>query len=302
MELAQIPNFIEAMDESWNLDGQFVRGMSGFASTLKAADPSKVQFSEFWESFEDFVSNNDVLRASVFEEAEQRKDQIEREAHLAAEEHRLREQALTAAMQQRKSLEEQFDTLSADVYINPELSQIVSKGAVISNAEVEGGLPLQGEHILLISQLMQLWGPIHDASPPQDAWNPEAMDAWQRWLTEHGPRGANPDVVDSASLKALMDRDAFQAQLTRAQDAAGALVDGEETSLRHTVQVKRVTENEHDEVLVEAVDEDSGELLQLSIPQSQVQEVRRRLEEGGQPVLAKVDPVGQRVTDLLPLK
>eukprot|EP00931_Biecheleriopsis_adriatica_P007099 TRINITY_DN108413_c0_g1_i1.p1 TRINITY_DN108413_c0_g1~~TRINITY_DN108413_c0_g1_i1.p1 ORF type:complete len:461 (+),score=103.48 TRINITY_DN108413_c0_g1_i1:51-1433(+) len=302
MELKQIPKFIEAMDETWHLHGQFTRSMSGFSSTMKQFDPHSITFEDFWAAFEEFVGKNDVLRTSVFEDAVRSKERVEQEAEQAAEEHRRREQALAEAMQQRKSMEEQFDMLSADVYINPELSQIVSKGAFISMTDIENGLPLKGEHILMISNLIRVWSSAPEASEPQDEWNEEAMDAWRRWLEEHGPKDANSELVDSASLGALMDRDAFQAHLTRLQDQRGALLDdGDETDLRHTVQVKTVTENEHDELLVEALDQDTGELLRLSIPRSQVEEVRRRLAEG-EPLLAKADPVGQRVTDLLPAR
>eukprot|EP00440_Ansanella_granifera_P045691 gb/GFBE01049496.1/.p1 GENE.gb/GFBE01049496.1/~~gb/GFBE01049496.1/.p1 ORF type:complete len:452 (+),score=113.48 gb/GFBE01049496.1/:1-1356(+) len=302
LNMEQIPTMLKTLDDSWNLDGEFVRSLpADFLSRIQPEEPTQVIFHEFWVPFEELVQASDLLRVSVFEDARVRKEQAEREATLAADEARRREQALAEAMQHRKSAEDQFEVITADAYINSELSQIMSKGAVISMTDVDGSLPLQGEHVLLILHLLRCWGyeVAQEPDDPQDEWDESALSAWRRWVADNGPRDAAPDVVDAASLKALMDQDGFQAFLTRQHD--NALDAAEENREMHTVEVRGLREDDLDQVFVEAVDDTTGELLQLAIPQNQVEEVRRRLEEGdGQPLFAQVDPVNGRVTELLP--
>lgn len=298
LDVGQIWLLLKGMDDAWNLEGQFIRKLpENLFQQLQPAKENKVKFEEFWNVFEAYVLKNDVLRASAFVEANERKRRAEREAQLAALEAQRREQALAEVMQHRKSMEEQFETLSADVYISSELSQIMSKGGVISLEDTDNSLPLQGEHIMLIILLLQVWGcPIDGIDPTvsQDEWDINAADAWRRWVQKYGPRDANPDVVDSVSLNALMDRDAFQAYLIGEQD--GAL---DEDGERQVVEVKRLLEDDDLEIRVEAFDDTSQQLMQFAIPQNQVDEVRRRLALG-QLVLAQVDLVSQRITELLP--
>lgn len=298
LDVGQIWVLLKEMDDAWNLEGQFITKLpANLFQQIQPAQQTKLKFEDFWTIFQAFVLKNDVLRAAAFAEANARKLRAEREAQLAALEAQKREQAIADVMQHRRSMEEQFETLSADVYISSELSQIMSKGGVISLEDTENSLPLQGEHIMLIILLLQVWGcPVDGIDPTasQDEWNLSAADAWRRWVKEHGPKGANPDVVDTVGLHALMDRDAFQAYLMGRQD--GAL---DEDGEKQVVEVKRLLEDDDLEIRVEALDDVSQQLMQFSIPQNQIEEVRRRLASG-QTLLAQVDLVSQRITELVP--
>merc|ERR1711920_1006742 len=71
----------------------------------------------------------------------------------------------------------------------------------------------------------------------------------------------------------------------------------------HQVEISRVVGESEDSLdfLVEALDEETGEILQLSLPDQNVEEVRLRLDEvGGEPIMARVDLVSSRVKHLLP--
>lgn len=295
----QIWQMLKGMDDVWNLEGQFISKLpENLFQELQPAKENEVTFDEFWTVFEAYVSKNDVLRVSAFVEANERKLRAQREAELAALEAQRREQALAEAMQHRKAMEEQFDAVSADVYISSELSRIMSKGEVISLEDTENSLPLQGEHIMLILLLLQVWGcPVDSIDPTisQDEWDLSAAEAWRRWVKKYGPSDANPDVVDSVSFNVLMDRDAFQSYLTDKEDGV-VDEDGEQP----VVQVKRLLEDDDLEIRVEAFDETSQQPMQFAIAQNLIDEVRRRLALG-QSVLALVDPVSQRITELLPV-
>jgi len=301
LEVGQFPVFFQRLDDMWNLEGSFFRKVpvEELLQDVERTDIGQITFVNFWVAFEALVDRSDIIRHSSFEEAQLKVEQAEMEFRHAQEEALRRELALAKVLEQRRSLEEQFETLSADVYINSELSSIMSKGAVINGLTESGGGPsLQGEHVQLILMLLRIWGcPVDgdDAgSVPQDEWDEKALDAWRRWIAESGPRGATPEVVDSNALKLLMDRDAFQAYLLHAQDT----VLDEMENVRHTVEVRGVVEGELDELYVEALDEDTGEIIHLALPEAQAVEVRKRLEEGS--LFAKVDLVAKRVLELVP--
>jgi len=68
---------------------------------------------------------------------------------------------------------------------------------------------------------------------------------------------------------------------------------------QHVVEVRGLIETEID-ALVEAIDEETGDVLQFAIPDALVDEVRVRLE-GTDPVVARVDLGSGRVTSIFPV-
>ncbi|CAE7370626.1 unnamed protein product [Symbiodinium sp. KB8] len=201
MPMAQTPRVIEKLDAAWKLEGEFVRRTQ--LPDFKAEDPEKVTFSEFWESFEALVKKNDFLRMSVFEDAERRQTRAANEAQLAKYEQQQREAAVEEELRQRRLLQDRFETICADVYINSELLQIMSKGAALA-----APMDLKGEHIVLVLQLLRAWGyPVLNDDGDlvdQDHWDARAREACKRWRLNHGPPSKHPEVLDSEGLKAVL--------------------------------------------------------------------------------------------------
>lgn len=298
---AELPQYLSRLDDRWNLEGAFVGKLPGDLVGVVCA-PSvdgDLAFSDFWLWFEGYVGQHDVLRASAFDIAARRKEEAERQAKQAEEEMARLEKVMHEVLELRRGLEDQFASNCADMYTDEVITQIINKGAVVQGTrEQEGGPPLQGVHIELIISMLRLWGFPADP-PPADVWNDAALAAWQLWLETYGPDGSNGHSrVDSANLRRLMDRDAFQAFLIQAYPAPEYEV-GTET--QHTVEVRNILVTDDIDVFVEAVDEETGQTRQLVLPEGHVEEVRRRLaESSGGPVLARVDLVSHRVTTVLP--
>lgn len=293
-----IPHFFQALDEKWGLGGDLLQKLPrDFSEILKPEKGSQsILFMEFWDWFQPFVSTHDVLRASAFHDAENRRLEAERQARKAEEDALRREQAIQEVLELRRNLEEQFDNVIIDLYVNEEIGRILNKGVVLHGVEEEeGGSPLQGEHIALLLVMLSLWGYSMPPGAPEDEWNESTLAKWNEWLTESGPEGATPGQIDSISLKALLDRDGFQDYLIRAHPVDVATDENEV----HMVEVKNLFEEGLD-MIVEAIDDETGEMLQLALPDNQADEVRRRLQQGGEPLMARVDLVSSRVTSLLP--
>mmetsp|Transcript_76617 Transcript_76617/g.228329 ORF Transcript_76617/g.228329 Transcript_76617/m.228329 type:complete len:500 (-) Transcript_76617:156-1655(-) len=155
-----VTQVIERLDERWNLDGALIRQMPQDYSTVLSVGRGEkgVLFVDFWPWFESYVWQNDLLRASAFEEARERQMQAESEARRVEEEAAQTERAKTEAIERRRNLVEQFETLSADMYINAEINRIINKGAVLEVEEKEDCVPNKGEHICLIASMLSLWG------------------------------------------------------------------------------------------------------------------------------------------------
>lgn len=292
---------VKHLDEGWNLDGLFVQQFPvDLVMSIPPAD-GHLSFDNFWSWFEVHVRSHDVLRASAFELAiKRREDAIRR----AQEQEVLREHhavALQENIEVRRGLEDQFSSLSADLYTNEVITQIINKGAVISGPqEHDGGLSLTGDHIELIVAMLRLWG--HPAnSVAGDVWDEAAHLAWTQWLHENGPKRCQPQV-DSTNLRHLMDRDAFQAYLGVAHPFPELDID--EGEAQRTVQVQGLFVGEGDDAgmfYVEALDEATGQKKQLLLPANCIEEVQQRLADGsGAPLLARIDLITQRLTSLLP--
>jgi len=307
MTVADLPDLIRHLDQSWGLEGMFARKLPKDFRGLLAdvQDDQEVLFSDFWQWFEEYVAANDVLRASAFIEAEERRVAGERQKKKEEEESLLREQALQEVLVLRRRLEEEFDALIADIYLgtgDDEFGKILNKGAVIQGTEEkESGPPLKGRHISLILAMLELWGcPLPD-DEPEDEWTQAAVEVWNRWLKDNGPRGTAPGRVDSLGLKALLNKDGFQAYLEHLHPVqiggTEAIDDLEE---HHMVEVKGIFEDNFD-IFVEAIDDETGEVLQLPLPDHQADEVRRRLEAGAElgPLLARVDVLSNRICELI---
>jgi len=302
--LADIPAVFKRLDDKWFLEGYLLEQVpKDFSNSITLSDvsrrPNEVFFTEFFEAFEDFVKKNDILRADAFLDAERKQSANAQNAIKAREDEARRARAMKEAMEQRTALEEQFKTVTAEMYINSDISRIVSKGAVIVGVEEkEGGPPLQGEHISLIRLMLGIWGcPVIDDSDG-DVWNDIALAAWQQWLK--GRDLSSAEGVDKQSLRRLIDKDEFEKYL----QLAFPVRDGDQLDdefAKQVVEVRRVLEDEVD-IVVEAIDEDTGEVLRLALPDHEVETLRQRLQASNatMPVLAMADRVSGRIIGLMP--
>eukprot|EP00747_Dinoflagellata_sp_TGD_P162980 gnl/TRDRNA2_/TRDRNA2_181194_c0_seq1.p1 gnl/TRDRNA2_/TRDRNA2_181194_c0~~gnl/TRDRNA2_/TRDRNA2_181194_c0_seq1.p1 ORF type:complete len:449 (-),score=107.08 gnl/TRDRNA2_/TRDRNA2_181194_c0_seq1:77-1423(-) len=295
-----LPILIQNLDEQWYLQGVFVNNMpKDFQDLIPAGEEGStttnvVTFEDFWRWFEVYVQEHDVIRAGHFESAAQRKLEDEQQAEKAKEEQERHERAVQEALVERSKLQEQFEMFSADMYLNDDITRIINKGATIEGVEErESSIPLQGDHISLILSMVQIWGVAMPEDMPQDVWTDGALAVWRRWLSERGLQGQR---VDSVSLRKLIDKDAFEDYLSIA-----FAVNEPDELLTRCVEVKGFVEDDID-IVVEAIDEDTGEVAHFVLPEHQVEEVRKRLEDtSGGPVMAQVDSVTGRVTSIVPL-
>jgi len=324
-----VPKVIQTLDAQWHLDGAFASRMPrDYSAVLHVDQGGKgVLFVDFWAWFESFVWSNDLLRASAFEEAQERLRQRELEAKRAEEEAAQRQQAKHEASKKRRDMEDQFEAVSADMYINHEISLIINKGAVLDVEPKDSSVPVRGEHVSLLAAMLRLWGfelseegqadgaeageeeqeDKHSASEEapvtsklsqasirlmgsHDVWSPAAQEAWECWSQVHGPGTCQ---VDSVGVSAIMDFDAFAEYLGHAYPVRAGSPQAE---AGRTVEVQGVSE----EGLVEAVDHDSAEVLHLSASEAQVAEIKQRLADDakGPALLARAD--ASRVIELLP--
>eukprot|EP00927_Polykrikos_kofoidii_P073402 TRINITY_DN69449_c0_g1_i1.p1 TRINITY_DN69449_c0_g1~~TRINITY_DN69449_c0_g1_i1.p1 ORF type:complete len:463 (-),score=111.75 TRINITY_DN69449_c0_g1_i1:62-1450(-) len=309
--LSDIARLVRRMDEAWGLNGLFVERMPrDYRADIKLPEGHEdaLLFVDFWHWFEDHVTNNDVLRETAFTDAERRRKEQELQSRKAEEDVQHRERAMQEALEYRSMLEEQFDTLSADMYINDEITYILSKGAVIQGVEEkEGGPPLQGEHVQLLLAMLELWGckvstqeeegeDDHNTETPilEDSWDDAALSAWTRWLEARGLETNNP-CVDAVTLRILMNRTRFQEYLA----IAFPLEDNdEECGVYHMVEVKGFVED--DEIMVEVLNEETGQLMQLVLPEQEAEEVAKRLQRGTAPIHARADVIDGRILEVIP--
>lgn len=290
------------LDDKWYLSGALVDKVPEdftnvkIEKTVTEGEEDDVHFVDFFRWFESFVRQNDILRAAAFSQAERRQADSEQKAKKAQEDAERREKAMQEALEQRCELDEQFEMVTADMYINTDIARIMNKGAIIEGVEEkEGGPPLQGEHIMLIRLMLSIWGcPIDDGN--EDVWNDQALAAWRLWLEGRGIRTSNP--VDKATLRRLIDKYEFQDYL---QAAFPVKDDGEDDYITQVVEVKCLVEDEGD-TLVEAYDDETGELLNFVIPEAEIAGLRLRLETATSthPVLAMADRVSGRILELMP--
>jgi len=151
--------------------------------------------------------------------------------------------------------------------------------------------------------MLRLWGCIAvPEGSEHDTWDGQVRQAWLDWTERFGPAGAQP-MVDSATLRKLINRDAFQEYIVKSNPIDDAEADEED--MLKLVEVKGISDDGLD-MVVEAVDQETGEMLEITLREEQEPELRRRLEEHEdgrvpQPVLARVDLVGNRITEILPL-
>jgi len=302
LTINDVPTVFKRLDEKWYLEGALLEKLPQDLADIQIeseepADPS-ISFDDFFLWLEAYVNSHDVLRAAAFSDAERRQQENEAKARKAEEDAKRRERAIQEAMEQRAELEEQFETFTADMYINGDVSRIMNKGAVIEGVEEkEGGPPLQGEHIALIRLMLGVWGCHVEDDTDGDIWNDHALAAWQQWLEA---RGLDPSRgVDKQTLRRLINKDEFQEYLHHAY-AVGDL-EADEDYARQVVEVRCFVEDDID-VLVEAVDEDTGEVLTLFVPEHEVEPLRLRLATATTttPVLATADRVSGRVMELMP--
>lgn len=303
LTLDDIPALFQTLDEKWFLDGALLEKVPQDFTNVqieKSSDEGEedeVSFADFFRWFEAFVRDHDILRAAAFIDAERRQIEMEEKAKKAEEDAARREKAMQEALEQRSQLEEQFEIVTADMYINSEIARIMNKGAVIEGVEEkEGGPPLVGEHIMLIRLLMGIWGCEVDDGTTGDVWSDKALAAWKQWLKARGAKPSNP--VDKTMLRQLIDKDEFQNYLAVAYPVKD---DGEEEFVKQIVEIKCLVEDEV-EILVEAFDEETGDLIHLILPEHDIAGLKQRLETAtaAHPVLAVADRVSGRIMELMP--
>jgi hypothetical protein len=299
VKLVHIPMFIESLDELWSLEGLFVEKMpkdfrdGSLVQTQDGTPTGTVLFEDFWKYFEDKVEKNDVLRASDFQEAQQRKREEERRVKRQAEEADRREERVKEMQEKRGDLGSRFEACMADLYLDEEINKIINHGAVLGGVEDEEGMvPVVGQHVQMIKTMMTLWGVHVDMEAQADHWNDAALASWKEWLNRHSVEDSS--VVDADNLRALTDMDAFNAYLARAYPADDSMEDG----MERCMQIQKFIDDEI-EYLAEVVDEETGETVQVSLPDEVAEEVRQRLE-AEEVVMAKVDIVNNTITTVLP--
>jgi hypothetical protein len=310
MTAADVPEYIRQLDECWCLEGMFQKKLPQLPTDYSSVQHDGMDFllfEHFWQWFEAYIAEHDVVRAQAFAEAEEKRAESERKAQQLMEEKERRERTILEVHEIRRSLEESFDALSVDVYTNDGLGLMLNKGYTLElpdPSEVkprEGTVPIVGEHVSLLLCLLDLWGcPLPDGSL-EDQWSDAAVQAWLEWQRHNAPEGLERGrALDGAGLRAMLSRDAYQDYLMTSNKVN---IDAEMLNIvDHQVEISKLVGETEDtlDFLVEALDEETGEILQLSLPEAHIEQVRLRLsEQGGEPVLARVDLVSGRVKQLL---
>lgn len=299
LDVEDISDVFERLDHAWYLEGALLEKLPQDWSTvdMKKTNDNEVCFADFFDWFEAYVKSNDILRATAFSDAERRQQEIEQQAIKEQEDAARRARAMKEALEQRSELEEHFETVTADMYINSECARIMNKGAIIDGVEEkEGGPPLQGEHIVLIRLMLGIWGcPVNDDTDG-DIWNDVTLASWQMWLKARGLDASRG--VDKNTIRRLVDKDEFEEYLQRTFPVKDD--DADDEYIKQVVEVKGFVEDEID-ILVEAVDEDTGELLHLTLAEHEVEELKARLAEATAqtPVLAMADRVSGRIVSVI---
>lgn len=300
LEIDDIADVFERLDEAWYLEGALLEKLPKDWSKVEivTSESGEVCFADFFEWFEVYVQSNDILRATAFSDAERRQAEMEMQALREKEDAARRARAMKEALEQRSELEEHFETVTADMYINGDVARIMNKGAIIDGVEEkEGGPPLQGEHIVLIRLMLGIWGcPVTDDTDG-DIWNDVTLAAWQSWLKARGIEASRG--VDKNTIRRLLDKDEFEEYLQRTFPVKDD--DADDDYVKQIVEVRGFVEDEVD-IMVEAVDEDTGELLHLTLPEHEVEELKVRLAEATSqmPVLAMADRVSGRIVTVMP--
>lgn len=304
---SDLPRFFCRLDRSWNLDGAFARSMpTNCETSLEGRDASTpLPFHIFWDWFEGYVKSHDIIREGSFTAAVQRQVDSQRVAEAKAD---LLDADIEAAKQRRADLDEEFQTIAADMYVDQWILKILHKGAVLSCTGVRGGgAPLEGDHITLILSMLRLWersfgaaGPGTDAG--QQLWDGEATIAWTRWLRSQGlldPAHEGTPDVDADRLRALISLEDFREHLVKAIPIVGEDLG----SLRsRCVEVVDVDAGDHAGVVADVVDPASYERISVSVPASMVEGLTSLLDEwrGKLRVMVTADMVKRVLLNLHP--
>lgn len=299
LSVEDIPAYVQRLDDTWNLDGNFRQKLpADFHGVVRSPDGGpQITFSDFWDWFEPFVRQSDLVRTAALDAALAKKARAEELARRAAEERPRHQEKVQALLAVRRRLTEEFESISADMYTNEIVGQILNSSFSIQGVqEQEGGPPLRGDHIELVVAMLNVWG-FEASPPPGDVWNGAALAAWQQWMEAYGPKGVAPRM-DATTLRQLMDRDQFQAFFLNAHPAPAFDIG---TQAHGSVEIRGLLDGDGLNGLADAVDEDTGQARQLVLPEPFVGLVRQRLADpSGEPVLCHADFVTQRITDVLP--
>lgn len=274
LNVLHMPNYVEQLDEMWNLNGQLSSQLKiDWKEALgKSAGSDHVGFDDFWDWFENFFENADILRTADFEAGAARRREEEERNEAEREERERREQRQKASAERRSQLLQQFEALVADLNTDDEVLKILNQGAVLSGVEdEENAVNLEGDHIAWIKQTMRLW----DVDVDQGSnWNDASLASWRNWAARYTQDGAAAKV-DAANLGILIGVESYtNLFLARMYPTdAEAAAQGERG---RTLEVQHVADDGVD-CTAEVIDDETGEVYQVSLPDELYEEVKARL-------------------------
>merc|ERR1719262_1230369 len=108
MQPEDIPDFVERLDGDWGLEGLFQKKMPTMPtdySKLQKEGEDRVTFDDFWQWFEAYIAEHDVVREELFRQAEERRAEAESKAAQLKEERERREHTIAEVHELRRSLE-----------------------------------------------------------------------------------------------------------------------------------------------------------------------------------------------------
>merc|ERR1719379_738625 len=129
-------------------------------------------------------------------------------------------------------------------------------------------VPVVGPHVELIKTALKLWG-VHVQMDQPEHWNDAALASWKDWLTRQYGNEEFDAIVDSKNINMLIDLENYKTWLHRAYPTDDSLEEDGERCL----QIQRFIEDDM-EYLAEVIDEETGETLNVSLPDEVAEEVR----------------------------
>lgn len=303
LNVNHMPFFVDSLDDFWNLQGALRSKLpKTFHEVLKkASGTDQVSFEEVWEYFEKLFEDTDVLRVEDFERGEQLKREDDKRVAKEAEERDRKEQLSRARQERRVALTAQFETVKADLASDAEVLRILNNGAVLAGVEdEENAVSLAGEHVQWIKQMIQLWGvDMHGggSSGGSGVWNDAALAAWKTWAKRYSPQGGAAKV-DAMNLGILMSLESYT-ELFLAKvfpTEAEAVASGGQAE--KGMAVRRI-EDRGVVYVAHAVDDETGQVVEVELPDEMAEEVKRRLATERGPVLVSVNLEDTCVTQFL---
>jgi len=290
LNVNHMPLFVDLLDDQWNLKGGLRSKLpKHFMHALgKSSGTDEVHFLEFWKYFEKLFEEGDLLRVEDFERGAMLKKEEDLRLEREAEERERKEQISRAREERRAALVAQFETVRADLASDTEALRILNNGAVLSGVEdEENAVSLSGEHVQWIKQMIKLWGVDMAQAGGAGVWNDQALAAWKSWAKRYSPHG-EAGKVDAGNLEILMSLESYselflaKAFPTEAEAAASGW------QAEKTLGIRRV-EDRGVEYIAQVVDDETGQVIEVSLPDALAEEVTRRLATERGPIMVSVN-------------